>query len=103
LGERVSGLGLCFEPVVVDADKMGKDLGVGGGFERMALGEQLALQSVEVFDDAIMDQDDAPGLVRMRMGIFVGRRAVGGPAGMANTELTVERLGSAKTQMPALS
>ncbi len=42
-----------------------------------------------VLDDAVVDDGDPSGAVRM--GIALGRRAVGGPAGMADARGAVER------------
>ena len=68
---------------------MGDDLGVGLGVEDKAGGLELALQLAVVLDDAVVDQRQA--LRRMRMGIRLGRRPVGGPAGVADAGMPVKR------------
>ena len=72
-------------------DEVGDDLGVGFGDELVALGGEFALQVEIVFDDAVVDHDDAAGAVAMRMGILFGGAAVRGPAGVADAEGAVER------------
>ncbi|MNT26274.1 hypothetical protein D3C72_1618360 [compost metagenome] len=71
--------------------QVGDDLGVGLALEDAALGFQLSLQLGEVLDDAVMDQADAAGLVRV--GVGGGRRAVGGPAGVADADGPGQRVG----------
>ena len=46
-----------------------------------ALG-QLGAQRGEVLDDAVVDDGDPAGVVQVRVGVGVGRAAVGGPAGV---------------------
>ena len=47
--------------------------------------EQLALELVEVLDDAVVDQGQPAVLAAaVRVGVLVGRAAVGGPAGVAD-------------------
>jgi hypothetical protein len=41
---------------------MREDFGVGAGPEFMAGGEQLLFERVVIFDDAVVDDGDAPGL-----------------------------------------
>ena len=69
---------------------MGDDFGIGFGDELVALGGEFALQVEIVFDDAVVDDDDAAGAVAMGMGIFFGGAAVGGPAGVADAEGALE-------------
>ena len=68
-------------------DQMGKDLGVGLGGEDVAFGLQFLPQRMIVFDDAVMDDDQIAGAIAMGMGVLGGRRAMGGPAGMAKTDM----------------
>ena len=71
-------------------DQVGDDLGIGFGDELVALGGELALEFEVVFDDAVVDDDDAAGAVAMGMGVFFGGTAVRGPAGVADAESAVE-------------
>ena len=71
-------------------DEVGDDFGIGFGDELVALGGEFALEVEVVFDDAVVDDDDAAGAVAMGMGIFFGGAAVGGPAGVADAEGAVE-------------
>ena len=66
--------------------------GVGVGFEYMAFVDELFLQSHVVFDDAIVDDDEMVVAVAVGMGISVRRLAMGSPAGVANADVTGERM-----------
>src|SRR5436190_23978692 len=44
-----------------------------------------------VFDDAVVNHDDLPGLVAMRMRVFLGRTSVGRPTCVADAVRTIER------------
>ena len=68
---------------------MQHDLGVGLRLEDRALLLEHLAQLAEILDDAVMDHGDAFG--RVRMGVVLGRLAVGGPAGVADAGVTVER------------
>ena len=59
-------------------------LGVGLGSEGVAEGRQLAAQRLEILDDAVMDDGDPVG--RDRMGIGLGRQAMGRPVGVADAD-----------------
>ena len=67
------------------------DLGVGvaGKFHPDRL--QIAAQGGEVLDDAVVDDRDLHGGVAMRVGVAVGRPAVGGPAGVAQPGVPAQR------------
>ena len=79
--------------LVIIADQMRQHFGVGAGFEFVAGLEQFLLERVVIFDDAVVDDGDFAGLVEVRMGIFVGRRAVRGPARVADAEVAGDRFG----------
>ncbi len=70
---------------------MGDDLGVGVAGELGSFGDELLFQLAEVLDDAVMHHRHLLGHVRMRIGL--DRLAVGGPAGMADAGVAVERGG----------
>ena len=67
------------------------DFGVGFGLEDRALLLQLLAQFAKILDDAVVDHGDAFG--RMRMGVVLGRLAVGGPAGVTDAGVARERRG----------
>ena len=48
---------------------------------------QLLLERAEVFDDAVVDERDDAVAAEVRMGVVVGRRAVRGPAGVADADV----------------
>ena len=73
-------------------DEVSDDFGVGFGDELVALRGEFALEVEVVFDDAVVDDDDAAGAVAMGMGVLFGGAAVGGPAGVADAEGAVERM-----------
>ena len=73
-------------------DEVGDDLGVGLGDELVALRSEFALQLEIIFDNAVVDDDDAAGAVAMGMGVLFGGAAVRGPAGVADAEGAVERM-----------
>ena len=64
--------------------------GVGLGLRRRSPWRRDRRGAPEVLDDAVVDDGDGPGLVRM--GVGDGRRAVGGPAGMADARLAGQRV-----------
>ncbi len=69
---------------------MSDHLGVGLGREGGASGRELVSQLVEILDDAVVDDGDAVGRVRMRV-VLVGP-AMGRPAGVADADRAGERL-----------
>ena len=71
---------------VIIADQMRQHLGIGAGPEFVSGLEQFLFERVVIFDDAIVDDGDFAGLIEMRMGIFVRRRPMRGPAGMSDAE-----------------
>ena len=73
-------------------DQVSDDFGVGFGDELVALRGEFALEIEVVFDDAVVDDDDAAGAVAMGMGVFFGGAAMGSPAGVADAEGAVERV-----------
>src|SRR5262249_52291266 len=69
---------------------MGDHLGIGIGAERRACFLQLLAQLAEILDDAIVDDGEALGGMRVR--VMFGRSAVGRPPGVANADRAGERL-----------
>jgi hypothetical protein len=58
--------------------------------ELPTVGDQLIAQRLEILDDPIVDERNAPGDVRVR--IAHGRSAVRGPTRVRDTDDTVQRL-----------
>ena len=65
-------------------------LAVGLGCERGAPGFELAPQLAEILDDAVMDDREPIGRVRMR--VILVRPAMGRPARVADADRALERL-----------
>ena len=84
LQRRGAGLARRHLPVEIMADQMRDGLGVGLGVEDLAEPFQLLPQLAEVLDDAVVHDRDPVG--RVRMGVALGRPAVGGPAGVADAD-----------------
>ena len=76
-GQVDAGLELLLEPV-------GRDLGVGVGGHLHALGLEAAAELGEVLDDAVVHQGHAARPPEVGVRVAVGRRAVRGPAGVAD-------------------
>jgi hypothetical protein len=68
------------------------DLGVGLGYELVALFGQLLLERKIILDDAIVDHDDVSGAVAVRVGVLFSRAAVRGPARVSDAVSAIERL-----------
>ena len=73
-------------------DQVRDDFGVGLGLEDVAFALQLFFERQEVFDDAVVDDDDVAGAIAVRMGVLFGGTAVRGPAGMADAVVAVDRI-----------
>ncbi len=63
------------------------------GFEFVPRRKQFLFERVIIFDDAVVDDGDFAGTVEMRMGIFVRRDAMRGPARVRDAEAAGDRLG----------
>ena len=75
--------GLRRQPLVQEViDQADEGLGIRLGLEHRALGFQFGAQFGMVLDDAVMHHADPRRAVRM--GVALGRRAMRGPAGMAD-------------------
>jgi hypothetical protein len=91
LRERRPG-GVLERAPVVGLHEVGQDLCVGLGHEAVAGGGEARLQLEVVLDDAVVDDHDPSRAVLVRVGILLGRPAVGRPAGVADAPLAGERL-----------
>ena len=76
---------------VVFSDQVRHYLGVGLGRELEALGFQFVPQFLVVFDDAVMNDGQAVAR-HMRMGVELGRLAMGRPAGVGNAHMAGNRV-----------
>ena len=89
--ERARDRHLGIEPAVDLARHPERDgLRVGLRLGQVAVLGEVGEQLAEILDDAVVDHRDLVG--RVRMGIALGRRAVGGPARVADADHAVERL-----------
>jgi hypothetical protein len=53
----------------------------------------IRVEPVGIFDDAVVRDGDARRLVEVRVGVLVRRRAVRGPAGVADADAALDGLG----------
>ncbi len=83
------------EPVVLHLafDEVRDDFGVGLGDEAVPFLLELMLQREVILDDPVVDDDDPPGAVAMRMGVLFGGAPVRGPARVPDAVLPLERAG----------
>ena len=72
-------------------DQVRDDLGVGLRLEHMPFGEELAFQIEVVLDDPVVDDDDPPRAVAMRVSVLLGRPAVSRPPGVPQAVLAIQR------------
>ena len=70
--------------IKVGAHQVGEHLRVRLGEKGVAFGDELVAQRLVVFDHPIVDEHQLAGLVRVRVGVHVRGRAVGGPAGVGD-------------------
>ena len=77
--------------VVAAVQNLGGDFGIGLGLEGVSFGGQLVFQFRVVFDDAVVYK--AQPLCAVRMGVDVGRNAVGSPTGMPDAAASRQRMG----------
>ena len=75
------------------ADQHRQHFGVGLAWKTMALFGQELLEGGVVFDDAVVHQRDAAGVVGMRVGVDFGGGAVGGPAGVGHADVARREAG----------
>ena len=92
LERLLHGVGEVRSVLQVLLDQMRDDLGVGLGLEFVPGLLQPLLEREEVLDDAVVDDDDFPGAVAVRVGVVLVRLAVRGPARVAHAEGAVQRL-----------
>ena len=84
---------LCLFLAAVEgrADEVGKNLGVGLRLENMAFLLELGAERQIILDDAIMNQDEAPTGVEMRMSVLVGDATMGSPARVTDPKMAMGR------------
>lgn len=68
---------------------MSEDFGIGGRVELMPLVLELVSESIEVFNDAVMNHGDAPRGIEMGMRILMGGIAMSGPSGVTDSRVAV--------------
>ena len=75
--------------VIEAVKKLSENLGIGLRFELPALLFKLGFQLKIILNNAVVDEGDAPAPARVGMGVCIGRRAVGRPAGMTYTDASL--------------
>ena len=91
-GFERNGLAGSFSVLLHLFDQMRDDFGVGLGNELVALRGQCAFQVKIIFDDAVVNHNDATGAVAVRVSVLFGWAAVRSPAGVADAEGAVKRM-----------
>src|ERR1700722_20108748 len=70
---------------------MGDDFSVGLGLELVPFCDQFVFQLDVILDDAVMHDNNFTRAVAMRMGVFLGRAPMRGPAGVSDAVETFQR------------
>ena len=81
-------------------DQMRQHLGVGVGLKPVPARHQVVFQREKVFDDPVVNHDDAAAAVHVRVRILVGRLPVGRPPGVPDPHVPVHRLPLHKLREP---
>ncbi len=72
---------------------MREHLRVCVGFESVSSGEKFVFERVVIFNDAVVNDGDFTGLVKMWMTIFVGRNPMRRPARMSDADISRDGFG----------
>jgi len=92
------GLGQAAAAFELLLDQMRDKLGIGFGAQLVAAREQFGAQLDEVLDDAVVDDRDRAGFVRMR--VFLGRAAVSRPSRVSDSDAALQgRVGQQVAQV----
>jgi hypothetical protein len=83
----------AFAGCVELTDEHGEDLCVGLAGEGVAFFLEVGLEDGVVLDDAVVDEADAALVVAVRVGVFLGDAAVGGPAGVGESDGALQAAG----------
>ena len=73
--------------LIVEINQLHQHLSISSTLELIALLDELFLQYLVVFDDAIMHQSQVTAHAHMRMRIGSRRLTMGSPAGMSDTDM----------------
>ncbi len=77
----------CRDLAEATVDEVGDHFRVGLGAEFVSLGNQAVFEHLEVLDHTVVGDRHGAVAAKMRMGILVGGRSVGSPAGVADADL----------------
>jgi hypothetical protein len=77
---------------VLNSNDVSRDFGVGLAEKGVALSDQFFPKFKVILDDAVVQDRNRPVLVKVRMGVFIGGTAVGGPTGVTNGATTLHRM-----------
>ena len=80
------------QPVLVFLDQVRNDFRVRLGREAVSFGLELPAELKIILNDAVVDHDDGPVTVSVRVRVFFGGRAVGRPARVPDAVGAVERV-----------
>ncbi len=79
--------------IVVAGDEVRDDFGIGFGLEFNTFGDEFCLEACVVFDDAVVDNRNFSVKARVRVCVFFGGGAVGGPARVGDADRALDRAG----------
>ena len=78
--------------LVVAGNQVGDHFSIGLGLEFDSFSLQLLFQDGVVLDNAVVDNRDVAVKALVRVCVFDGRGAVGGPAGVRDTDMSLDRV-----------
>ena len=76
--------------VVVLGNQVGHHFGIRFGLEGDAFFDKFRLEARVVFDNAVVDDGNFPVKTHVGVGILFGRGTVGGPAGVGDTDVSLD-------------
>ena len=77
--------GLLRDCPLIFLDKVSDDFSIGLGFESVAFGRSCSSETEVVLDDAVVNNNNLAFAIAVRVGVFFGRPAMRGPAGMTDS------------------
>ena len=92
-GFKQTRLGMRAARIIVKlADEVSEDLGIGLRTEQVPGLHQRRAERLVILDHAVVDECEPTGLVEVRVGVDVIGLAMGGPAGVTDTDVAGDRV-----------